>query len=144
MDESIISALWKERRELATKLAKLDELLIAYGETLEGAAKKLMTNTQGKPASSTAITHDELVDAVVSKTKKVQTAIVAFLSANGQQHRKTILDHLIGLGLMGNEKDPMQRLAIYLSGMREAEIVTSDGAGNFKLARHHSRLSEVS
>lgn len=65
------------------------------------------------------------------KARDIKTAVTELLAANGSVHRKAILDHLIGKGLMGHEKNPLKQLAAYLSGWR-AEF-KSDGLGNFSL-----------
>jgi hypothetical protein len=143
MDSNIITALRKERRELATKLAKLDALLVAYGEIPNEELKE--SNIEEKPNGSEPlilpeipVSSDDIDNEDLSKTKRIKAAVIAFLNEHGPQHRKTILDYLTKRGLMGEEKDPMQRLAIYLSGMRN--VIVSDGAGNFRLKTHRVRL----
>jgi hypothetical protein len=52
------------------------------------------------------------------------------LAARGAVHRSKLLSHLSGMGYLVDVKDPMRRLAIYLSRMPEVE---GDGAGNWRL-----------
>jgi len=47
-------------------------------------------------------------------------------------HRTEILKHMIERGIMGDEKEPISRLAIYLSGSKDQFV--SDGSGNYSLA----------
>jgi hypothetical protein len=67
-----------------------------------------------------------------SKATRIHAAITDLLTNEGSTHRKEILNKLIKLGLMGNEKDPMASLAAYLSGWKDA--FTFDGKGNWSLA----------
>jgi len=104
------------------KIAKLKELLAVYADRAS-----LLHGGVGQPAhgGNGGRTRHE------SKTERIRREIVKLLSERGTVHRKEILRHLTETGLMGDIKNPMHRLAIYLSGARE--LFTSDGVGNFSL-----------
>ena len=59
------------------------------------------------------------IDGVLRKTPKV--------------HRKSLLEGLLAAGIMGKELNPMQALAIFLSGNKET--YESDGEGNYSLRK---------
>jgi hypothetical protein len=46
-------------------------------------------------------------------------------------HRKMLLDGLVEAGIMGKETDPLQALAIFLTGNKDS--YESDGSGNYSL-----------
>ncbi|QXX73260.1 hypothetical protein [Methylovirgula sp. HY1] len=142
MTPNVIAALAKERRELARKLEKIDALLVEYGEV---ATEEERTGREKiaiqKAAPEAMISPDDANNGDLSKGRRIKAAVVAFLNQYGPQHRKTILEHLEKRGLMGDEKEPLHRLAIYLSGMRD--LVTSDGAGNFRLVRSRPKTNSA-
>jgi hypothetical protein len=68
---------------------------------------------------------------LLPKSDMIKNEIIALLQQRGTIHRKEILRHLTGIGLMGGEKDPMASLAAYFSRWRD--IFDPDGAGNWSL-----------
>lgn len=68
-----------------------------------------------------------------AETKKARMfrEIDNLLLAHGSYHRRKILDHLVRVGVMGHEKDPMVHLSIFLTSHRDRYV--SDGAGNYRL-----------
>jgi len=70
-------------------------------------------------------------DASVSKAARVKVETSVLLRERGSVHRQKILEHLIGLGVMGHEKNPLASLAAYLSDNRD--LFVTDGKGTFAL-----------
>src|SRR5436190_17823031 len=68
----------------------------------------------------------------LTKNEKMEDGILVILRANGEMHRKTILEYLTAQGIMGGEKNPIGHLAAFLSARRD--LFVSDGRGNFRLA----------
>jgi hypothetical protein len=73
----------------------------------------------------------------LTKNEKMEDGILAILRANGEMHRKTILEYLMAQGIMGGEKNPIGHLAAFLSARRDLFI--SDGRGNFRLTESASK-----
>jgi hypothetical protein len=69
----------------------------------------------------------------MSKAARIKLHIAKILTEKGSVHRKDLLDSLLAAKIMGNEADPMQALAIFLSSQRE--IFQSDGSGHFSLRK---------
>jgi hypothetical protein len=67
----------------------------------------------------------------LSKVARIKGFVDGTLQAQGKAHRAQLLAGLIQAGIMGNEKKPMQALAIFLSSNRDDYV--SDGAGNYAL-----------
>lgn len=72
-----------------------------------------------------------------SKAFQIKVEVSDLLNARGTEHRQKILDHLVGKGLMGHEKDPLASLAAYLSNYKD--VFMADGRGNFSLRRDSQR-----
>ena len=70
-------------------------------------------------------------DGVGSKAARVKAETSTLLRERGSVHRAKILEHLIGLGIMGHEKNPIASLAAYLSDNRT--VFVTDGKGTFAL-----------
>ena len=73
----------------------------------------------------------------LTKNKRIEDGILVILRANGEMHRKTILEYLTAQGIMGGEKNPIGHLAAFLSARRD--LFVSDGRGNFRLTESASR-----
>jgi hypothetical protein len=71
--------------------------------------------------------------AALSKSSRMMIEIKKMLSQKESVHRKELLDYLLATAIMGNETDPMQALAIFLSNHKED--FQSDGSGNFSLRK---------
>jgi hypothetical protein len=69
----------------------------------------------------------------VQKAAAIKAAAKEYVHNRGGAHRSDILAHVVGLGLMGHEKNPMGSLAAYLSDWRDE--FESDGRGNFVIKR---------
>jgi hypothetical protein len=69
----------------------------------------------------------------LSKSSRMMIEIKKMLSQKESVHRKELLDYLLATKIMGNETDPMQALAIFLSNHKED--FQSDGSGNFSLRK---------
>lgn len=65
----------------------------------------------------------------ISKKARMIQEIDGLLATHGTIHRSQILQHLIGLGVMGHEKNPMVHLSIFLTNHRSRYV--SDGSGNY-------------
>src|SRR5580704_11995172 len=62
---------------------------------------------------------------------RIRSAITDLLqSKGGSVHRQAILEHLVSLGVMGDETSPMSSLAAYLTDMPD---FVSHGAGHWAL-----------
>lgn len=73
-------------------------------------------------------------DAAATKEEKIKAELRRYLQVNGgTAHRMAALQHLMTVGLMGAEKDPMGNLAAYFSHWKDDFV--SDGGGNWSL-RH--------
>ena len=69
-----------------------------------------------------------------TKAENIRSAIAEIMRTNGGMvHRQEILDHLIGLKIMGHESNPMGSLAAYLSEMKD--MFVSHGGGKWGLRR---------
>lgn len=68
-----------------------------------------------------------------TKAARMRGYIDGTLENLGKAHRKALLDGLIANGIMGNEKNPMQALAIFLSS--HPDDYESDGSGNYSLRK---------
>ncbi len=102
------------------KLAKIRELLVIY---------ELPASAPTEPtAAESAVETPTKLDRIRSETR-------AFIErSGGTAHRQDILDHLIRLGIMGNERQPMASFAAYLTEMK-ADFV-SVGAGKWTKSPH--------
>ena len=140
-----VENLIRERRELDRalradprhkKIEKIDALLAEYGEASTPISAPLTpVHISSQPP--------ERVKASPRKENKVQlakAAVIAYLGQGGAQHRKKIVEHLIHIGVMGHEKDPLQSLAIYLSRWKN-EIV-GVGEGNYDLASRAKHMGD--
>jgi hypothetical protein len=72
-------------------------------------------------------------DAATTKAERMRRAITKLLQQRITLHRGVLLEHMLTSKIMGNETDPMQALAIFLSSHKE--LFESDGAGNFSLRK---------
>jgi hypothetical protein len=127
--DDIVRSLKNELRQLESELRTHDPrfvkiehikaLLAVYEPTSPHALGR------GKKASNGA-------SPGVSKGERIRAEIERLLGANRSLHRSAILAHLVEVGLMGSEKQPMANLAAYLS--RWTDDFVSDGRGNFQLA----------
>jgi hypothetical protein len=133
MSSTFISALKAEIAQLEDqlrndprqrKLARLRETLAEY----EPAKHALQASTGMANI------------AAQSKGDKIKSEIIGLLQQRGSIHRKEILNHLITIGLMGQEKDPIQSLASYFSGWRDT--FEPDGAGNWSLIVQNRQAAE--
>jgi hypothetical protein len=112
------------------KIQRIKDLLALYemppGQQQSGnAAPATQRNGSGAPSSN------------LTKTERMEESILQLLSANGEMHRRVILDYLTDHGIMGGEKNPIGHLAAFLSERRGLFI--SDGRGNFRLTESASR-----
>ncbi len=107
------------------KIQKINELLEVYGVTNEQIANELAKEFDRQLAKRRAAP-----TRADSKEALIRQKINGYLKLHGPSHRTAILEYLKNAGLMGGEKDPMQRLAIYKSRM--PEIIT-DGTGIWRL-----------
>jgi hypothetical protein len=69
-----------------------------------------------------------------SKEQKVRAAIRDLLRERGLVHRKEILEHIKGLGLMGHERNPLKSLGVYMNRIRVE--LSPEGAGMWRLRDH--------
>jgi hypothetical protein len=69
--------------------------------------------------------------AAATKVARMRQYVDGELRKNGKVHRKVLLEGLLATGIMGKEQDPMQALAIFLSGNKQN--YESDGGGNYSL-----------
>jgi hypothetical protein len=138
---NLLDALSKERAQLVSelsrdpryiKLQKIDELLATY---------KRVPAEQNEPVKRVVRLRPQSVAAVKQPSKRVliEAAIRSFLNGKASTHRRDILDHLTAQGLMGEEKNPIGRLAIYLSDM---EGISGDGTGNWALIDQPNKANE--
>ena len=105
------------------KIRRLRELLAVYEPPQLGEAHYPRPAVQPFVPKPTA--------GAPSKAKAMEAAIGGLLREKGHVHRSVILKHLIDREIMGHEKSPMTRLAIFLSARRH--LYASDGKGNFRL-----------
>jgi len=141
---NLVNTLIQERSRLEAelqqdprhvKIQRINELLAAYGaDKSEPGAPVKMPNGQTRSDSAN---HGR----PLSKANRVKQEITSLLSRNHSMHRTEILKHMIERGIMGDEKEPISRLAIYLSGSKDQFV--SDGSGNYSLARKNKKLGEV-
>jgi hypothetical protein len=104
------------------KLKHLRDLLALY----EAPSATRQTATNGA-AHVTA-------DAAGTKEEKIKAELRRYIQGNGGTVRRlSALKHLMDMGLMGAEKDPMGNLAAYFSHWKDD--FSSDGAGNWSLRR---------
>ncbi len=135
----IIDVLTRERSQLVSelsldprfvKLQKIDALLAEYKQApvvIVAKGKKLTRDGPHAPKS-----HGDL-----SKRERIESAVHNFLAGKGLAHRREILEYVRSIGLIGEEtKDPMARLAIYLSDMNG---IRNDGTGNWSLIKPPSQ-----
>jgi hypothetical protein len=108
------------------KLQRLREALAEY----EPAQGKLPLPNQHQANGNGSIPAAAIHASTETKAARMKSFIQGSLHANTKVHRKSLLDGLIAAGIMGKEKNPMQALAIFLSGSEEYE---SDGAGNYSI-----------
>jgi hypothetical protein len=93
------------------KLAKIRELLGIYK----------VADTPAPIGPSLAA---ELPTETASKAERIRAETRAFIErSGGVAHRHDILRHLLQLGIMGKERQPMASFAAYLSEMKEFESV---------------------
>lgn len=113
------------------KIRKISDLLIEYADKRASIA----VDKPIREANKEPIRHKirPSSDGTMSKADRVKNAIEELLRERGKTHRNDILAHLQSLGLMGDEKNPMGRLAIYLSGAKDR--FKSDGFGTYNLRR---------
>ncbi|MGJ0454796.1 MAG: hypothetical protein ACR65T_16430 [Methylocystis sp.] len=123
---SLIAALREELSQLEAELGNdpryrkamhIRELLGEY-ETKSPATQKVVEKTSIPPPAA---------DVHESKKAKVKREIDRLLRQEGPTHRNRILEVLIAKKLMGNEKDPMQSLAIYLSNFSDDFVSQGEG-----------------
>jgi hypothetical protein len=114
------------------KLERLRDTLAEY-EPLNRNATPALTQTD---ANSSGPTPAAPGLAAMSKSARMKSEVTAILSRRGAVHRKELLRHLVNRGIMGNEKDPMQALAIFLSSHKE--VFEFDGGGNWSLRKTSS------
>jgi len=109
----IEEALKRELTRLEARVLLVRELLTSYRD-------ETAPTSTARPNERSAIKQPragELLERLgETKKSRINSAIEELIRKNGPMHRKVILDHLIDSGLMGTEKNPMQSLAIYLSG----------------------------
>jgi hypothetical protein len=104
------------------KLKHLRDLLALY----EAPSTARQTATNGA-AHATA-------EAAGTKEEKIKAELRRYMRDNGGTvHRMAALQHLMDIGLMGHEKEPMRNLAAYMSHWKDD--FESDGGGNWSL-RH--------
>lgn len=109
----IEKALERELARLEAKMLLVRELLTSYREETASADA---TGRRHERSTVKQTRSGELLERVgETKKSKIRSAIEELIRKDGPLHRKVILDHLVLSGLMGNEKNPMQSLAIYLT-----------------------------
>jgi hypothetical protein len=110
------------------KLRRLKETLAEY----EPSLGKLLLPNQPQPngnGSLPAATPQGLVGE--TKAARMKAHIDGALRKSGKMHRKVLLEGLLAAGIMGKETDPLQALAIFLTGNKDS--YESDGSGNYSL-----------
>jgi hypothetical protein len=112
------------------KIQRIKDLLALYemppGQ-IQSSKDASAPKRNGSGASSSNLT----------KNEKMEDGILVILRANGEMHRKTILEYLTAQGIMGGEKNPIGHLAAFLSARRG--LFVSDGRGNFRLTESASK-----
>jgi hypothetical protein len=119
------------------KLERIQELLRDYESPMDralGSGALPFPAPLARPSPAQALWPD-LASSVngrtVSKQDRVKGEIRNLLTKKQVAHRKEILAHLVAIGVMGHEKDPMASLAAYLSTFKEDFVF--DGNGNYSL-----------
>src|SRR5262249_30967766 len=92
------------------ELERLRDTLAAYEPLNRNAAPELAQTDPNSAVSEPTPAAPGL--AAMSKSARMISEISAILRKRGAIHRKELLRRLVGRGIMGNEKDPMQALAI--------------------------------
>jgi hypothetical protein len=72
----------------------------------------------------------------LTKNERMEEGVLYILRANGEMHRRAIVDYLTAQRIMGGEKNPVGHLAAFLSLRRD--LFVSDGHGNFRLTESAS------
>jgi hypothetical protein len=102
------------------KLKHLRDLLALY--EAPPAVRKVVTNGAEHATAEIPGTKEE----------KIKSELRRYMRENGGTvHRMSALQHLMNIGLMGHEKEPMRNLAAYMSHWKDDFV--SDGDGNWSL-----------
>jgi hypothetical protein len=133
----IVPTLSRELEQLELELDKnplyrraklLRELIAGYAEQSPGTLpQQVMVAPRSVPPTAPPPN-----DGSSSKKAMVKREIDRLLRAEGPTHRNRILEVLIAKKLMGAEKDPMQALAVYLSGFSNDFVSEGQGIWNVR------------
>ena len=115
MDNGFVMAAQRELGELEAKLRQIPEFVRwervkSALDAYQGDAAALPKPVVSSQRSSTATGHPS------TQKERINQVLTAALKKHGVLHRKELLAALEKEGLMANRSDPMQALAIFLSG----------------------------
>jgi hypothetical protein len=116
---------------LRTEIARLERQLM-HARALLNVYEEPVAAASGKqPKSNGAGRHRPFQPkGEDSKEHKVGAALhEVLIQLGGSAHRTAILAHLVSLGLMGHEKDPLKALGVYLHRFQKRDEVFSQGHG---------------
>ncbi len=138
--ETETSKLQARLRLALDKAEKVKAVLAIYAgeDTSEQQPRLFAPLSMGSTVTADAVrTVSSAGTSGKSKAFQIKAEVSDLLNARGTEHRQKILDHLVGKGLMGHEKDPLASLAAYLSNYKD--VFMADGRGNFSLRRGSHR-----
>jgi hypothetical protein len=122
----IVDALQQELAQLDAELER-DDPRYRKIKHIRGLLAEYSGKSEPKPVIERGADEAE----TFSKKETVKREIEKFLRKEGSAHRSKILDMLVAKSLMGRESNPMQSLAIYLSGF--SDLFVSEGQGVWRL-----------